>query len=222
MKLVDLYQRMLDRYGQQNWWPGDTRFEIMVGAILTQSVNWENVERSITRLKVAGVLSPKAIREITQDQLANLVFSSGYYNVKARKLKALARFLGRQFNDDVDSMVAENISDLRSALLGIYGVGEETADSILLYALSKPSFVVDVFTKRVLSRLGIGPVMGSYEDYRRYFMDSLCHDVVLFGEYHALIVQHSKTVCRKVPLCAKCVLLDHCLTGQNNLNSPYK
>ncbi len=217
--LLDIFEGMLGRYGRQDWWPGDTRFEMMVGAILTQSAAWSNVERAIGRLKAAGALSPRMIRELPQDDLAELVFSAGYYNSKARKLKALAEYLGERFDDDLDAMAAEPLESLRPELLAVYGVGEETADDILVYALGKPAFVIDAFTRRLLFRLGLAPARGAYSAYQGYFIERLEADPELYGEYHALIVQHAKEVCKKIPLCSGCVLLELCPTGRRSVGT---
>ena len=217
--LLDIYERMLERYGSQSWWPGETRFEIMVGAILTQAVSWSNVEKSIANLKAADALSPRAIRELPQDELAVLVYSAGYYNAKARKLKALAEYLGKRFDDDLDAMAREEADALRAELIGVHGIGEETADDILLYAMGKPAFVVDAFTRRVFSRLGLAPERGQYSTYRDLFMHHLPADQGLFAEYHALIVCHAKNVCTKKPLCRGCCLLQLCPTGRENVRA---
>ena len=152
-KLLDIYRRMLERYGPQHWWPGDTRFEIMVGAVLTQAAAWSNVEMAIANLVAANALSPEAIRNLSQEELARLVYPSGYFNSKARKLKALVEYLGQRFDDDLDAMALEDGDVLRAELLEVYGIGEETADDILLYAVGKPAFVVDGYTRRVFYRL---------------------------------------------------------------------
>jgi len=201
---------MLERYGPQHWWPGDTWFEMMVGAVLTQSASWGNVEMAISNLKAVDALSPQAIDE---PQLARLIYPSGYYNAKARKLKALALFIGREYNDDIEAMRQHNVETLREELLGVHGIGEETADDILLYALDNPSFVIDSYTKRIFSRLRLAPEHGSYSTYRSIFTDNLTASVELFGEYHALIVSHGKDVCRKRPVCEVCCLLEICPTG---------
>jgi endonuclease-3 related protein len=189
----------------------------MVGAVLTQSAAWANVRKAVSNLKAAGALSPEPIRSLRQEDLAQLVYPSGYFNSKARKLKALADFLGRRFDDDLDSMAAEETNALRAELLDVYGIGEETADDILLYAVAKPIFVIDAYTRRVFSRLGLAPDKGSYSAYQSLFMDNLDRDVELFKEFHALIVRHGKVVCRKVPLCEGCCLLDICPTGESSV-----
>ena len=212
--LLDIYDRMLRRHGPQHWWPGDTPFEVMVGAILTQAASWSNVRKAISNLKDADALSPEAIRSMSTEELARLVYPSGYYNSKARKLKALAAYLGQRFDDDPNSMSREDPEELRQELLGVYGIGEETADDILLYAVGKPAFVIDAYTRRVFSRLGLAPDQGSYGNYRSLFTETLVHDREIFAEYHALIVRHGREVCRKRPLCEACCLREVCPTGR--------
>ena len=215
--LLVIYERILDRYGPQHWWPGESRFEVMVGAILTQAAAWSNVEKAIARLKAADALSPGALRGLTEGEVASLVYSAGYYNAKARKLKALAEFVGRRFNDDLDAMAGGAEDSLREELLAVHGIGEETADDIMLYAAGRPSFVIDTYTRRVLARLGLAPQKGRYSNYRDLFMDNLPADAELFGEYHALIVRHGVEVCRKRPLCEDCCLLQMCPTGKRQV-----
>ena len=217
--LLDIYRRMLDRYGPQHWWPAETRFEVMVGAILTQSSAWGNVEKAIANLRSAGALSPPALRGLSEGELAGLVYPSGYYNAKARKLKALAEYLGARFGDDIDSMAREGASPLRAELMGVHGIGEETADDILLYAVGLPVFVVDSFTRRVLFRLGLAPKKGPYAVYQELFARHLEPDPGQFGEYHALMVLHAKDVCKKRPLCQGCCLLEICPMGRANVSS---
>jgi endonuclease-3 related protein len=213
--LLAVYQRMLRRYGPQHWWPGDTRFEIMVGAVLTQAAAWVNVRKAITNLIDAGALSPQAIRGLPEEELAQLIYPSGYYNAKARKLKALAEYLGQRFDDDLEAMSRENPEALRAELLSVYGIGEETADDILLYAVGAPSVVIDNYTRRTFSRLGLASEKGTYSAYRSLFLGNLPPDRELLAEYHALIVRHGKEMCRKIPLCEGCCLLDVCPTGQS-------
>ena len=174
--LQDIHDRMLARYGEQHWWPADTPFEMMVGAVLTQATAWTNVEIAIARLKDADALSPAAIRGMDTDTLAALIYSSGFYNAKARKLKALAQFLGEAYDDNIDAMRSEDGAKLRRELLGVKGIGEETADAILLYALGKPSFVIDAYTRRLISRLGIAPDSEAYSAYQKLFSDNLQQD----------------------------------------------
>ena len=214
-ELLDIYHRLLRAYGPQHWWPGDTPMEVMVGAVLTQAATWTNVEKAITNLKAADAVSADVLRGMPHEDLAKLVYPAGYYNQKSRKLKALAEYLGRRFGDNVEAMALENTDSLRSELTAIYGIGEETADDILLYAVGKPVFVVDAFTRRVFSRLGLAPDKGLYSMYQALFTDNLPRDVDLYGEYHALIVRHGKYVCKKRPLCRSCCLLGVCVTGRS-------
>lgn len=212
--LQDIFDRMLSRYGRQRWWPADTPFEVMVGAVLTQATAWTNVERAIAKLKEADALSPAAIRALDAEELATLIYSSGFYNSKAQRLKALAQFLGDAYGDDIEAMQVEDGAKLRRELLAVKGIGEETADAILLYALGKPSFVIDAYTRRLVGRLGIAPNSEAYSAYQGMFSDNLSQDTQLFGEYHALIVRHCKEACRKTPVCEGCCLLRVCPTGQ--------
>ena len=216
---MEVYGRMLARYGPQHWWPAESRFEIIVGAVLTQATSWVNVERAIDSLRAADALSSRALRDLPLDELALLIYSAGYYNAKARKLRALAEYLGRRFEDDLDAMAREDVDTLRMELMGVHGIGEETADDILLYAMGKPVFVVDAYTKRVFSRLSLAPERGPYSTYSDLFTNRLRADPNLFGEYHALIVRHGKEVCKKQPLCGGCCLLEVCPTGRANVSS---
>ena len=218
-QLLDIYRRTRDRYGPQRWWPGETRFEVMVGAVLTQATAWVNVEKALVNLNAAEVLSPAGIRSLDEPDLARLIYPSGYYNSKARKLKALVDYLGRRFGDDLDAMAREDMASLRSELLDVYGIGEETADDILLFGLRMSSFIVDNYTRRILSRLGILDEKASYSVYRAFFTDNLREDRELFSEYHGLIVRHAKVACRKRPLCHDCCLLDLCPTGRHSVRT---
>ncbi len=213
--LREVYDRLLARFGPQRWWPAETRFEVMVGAVLTQATAWGNVEKAIARLKSAGALSPEGIRRLPVDELAHLVYPSGYYNAKARKLKALAAYVGEAYGDDIDVMGRSDTLALREEMLGIHGIGEETADDILLYALGKPVFVIDAYTKRIFHRLGLAPERGPYFEYSALFTDNLPHDAEMFGEYHALIVRLGVEYCKKTPACAGCCLLDICPAGRS-------
>ena len=212
--LRDVYRRLLREYGPQHWWPADSPFEVMVGAVLTQSTSWTNVEKAIDSLKAADALSPQAIRRLSHEELARTIYSAGFHNSKARKLKALADYLGDRFDDDLDAMKRVDAAELRAELLGVYGIGNETADSILLYALGMPSFVIDAYTRRLLARLEVRPDRDRYEAYQRMFEGSLERDPRTFDEYHALIVTHGKSVCGKRPRCGDCCLLEICPTGR--------
>lgn len=209
-RLKDIYRRLMDGYGPQHWWPAEGPFEVMVGAILTQSAAWGNVEKAITGLKAAGVLSPGALRRLSLAELAHLIRPCGYYNAKALKLKSLAQWLGESCGDDLNRLFAHDTDILRQQLLSIHGVGEETADSILLYAGGKPVFVIDAYTRRIVNRLGLVPESMSYAAHQALFMDNLPADSELFNEYHALLVSLAKNVCRRRPLCPECYLADIC------------
>ena len=213
-RLFDIYNRLFTFYGPQYWWPAEEPFEVMVGAILTQSASWRNVEKAITNLKAAGVLSPAELRRLSLPEIATLIHPSGYYNAKSRKLKALAKWLGDGYGDDIARMAAQGTEKLRRQLLSVYGVGPETADSIILYAANQPVFVIDAYTRRIIDRLGFASGQGSYQVYQVLFMNNLPGDAKLFNEYHALLVQLGKEVCRKLPLCARCCLSDLCHHSQ--------
>lgn len=185
----------------------------MVGAILTQSAAWRNVEKAITNLKAAKVLSPRALRRIDLGELAALVHPSGYYNVKARKLKALAEWFGESCDDDLDKMCLIKTNQLRQQLLAVWGIGEETADSIILYSANQPVFVIDAYTRRIVDRLGLAPDSNSYASYQALFMNNLPAETRLFNEYHALLVCLGKNVCRPQPLCRQCCLKESCSVG---------
>lgn len=211
--LQEIYRRLYERYGPQHWWPGEEPFEVMVGAVLTQSAAWVNVERAIANLKAAGALNPRTLREIPLPDLARLIRPSGYFNAKARKLKALVEWLEKSCGDDLDRLFSRDMAGLRRELLGVYGIGEETADSILLYAASKPSFVIDAYTHRILHRLGLADDKASYAGLQELFTARLPRDVPLYNEYHALLVRHGKTTCkRRNPACSSCCLGDLCLS----------
>jgi len=188
----------------------------MVGAILTQSAAWKNVEKAITNLKAAEVLSPAALRALSLPELAALIRPSGYYNAKARKLKSLAHWLGECYGDDLEKLSTQSIEKLRRQLLAVYGIGEETADSIILYAANQPVFVIDAYTRRILSRIGLMPESDSYAAYQALFMDNLPADTAFFNEYHALLVCLGKNICRRRPLCQTCCLRSICRLGVRN------
>ena len=204
--LIVIHNRLFDRYGPQHWWPGDTPFEVIIGAILTQSTAWSNVEKAIANLKAAGLLDAVSLDEIATDKLATLIRPSGYYNAKAAKLKAFIERLHDEHGGSLDKLFALDTSDLHKELLSIHGIGPETADSILLYAAHRPVFVIDAYTKRIIGRLGLALSSDSYESFQQLFMERLPHDEGMFNEYHALLVRHGKDVCRKTPRCEVCCL----------------
>ena len=220
LSLPELYDRLFAAYGEQHWWPGETPFEVMVGAILTQNTAWTNVEKAIDALKQADALNPNALRTRPLDELAALIRPSGYFNAKARKLRALGDYLAR-YGDDVDRLFASKpLDDLREELLSLHGVGPETADSMLLYAGGLPSFVIDAYTIRILTRLGILDADGKpkYEDVQAMFHQALPADAQLFNECHALFVAHGKDICTaRNPSCGECVLAGDCPTAESLL-----
>jgi len=207
--LLEIYRRLYGHYGPQRWWPAETPWEVMAGAVLTQNTAWTNVEKALANLKGAGALAPRALRELTHQELAALIRPSGYYQAKASKLKALAEFVGR-YGDDLAGLFSEATPGLREKLLEVHGIGEETADSILLYAARRPVFVVDAYTRRIFSRLGLGPGGDSYPRWQGFFMEDLPPKEGLFNEYHALLVRHGKELCRKKPRCPPCPVKDIC------------
>jgi endonuclease-3 related protein len=177
-----------------------------VGAILTQSAAWGNVEKAIANLKSAGALSPSSLRQLPLTELARLIHPCGYYNAKALKLKSFAHWLGVHYNDNISKLFAHDIDYLRQQLLSLHGIGQETADSIILYAANKPIFVIDAYTRRITNRIGLVPAGNSYSAYQALFMDNLPTDTKLFNEYHALLVRLAKEVCRRRPFCPQCCL----------------
>ena len=213
--LLGIYHRLLAHFGPQHWWPAREPFEVIVGAILTQSAAWGNVEKAIANLRVAGALSPRALRRLSLSRLAKLVYPCGYYNAKALKLKSFAFWLGNHYNDDLDSLFANDTGELRQQLLSVHGIGRETADSIMLYAAGKPIFVIDAYTRHVISRIGLAPEKDSYGAYQALFMQNLPPDTQLFNEYHALLVGLAKNVCHRRPLCQQCCLSDICQFDTN-------
>ena len=217
--LIDIYNRLFDRYGPQRWWPADSPFEVIVGAILTQSAAWTNVEQAISNLKRENALTPEALHALPIERLAFLIRPSGYFNAKALKLKAFAERLHSRYNGDLGRLFTLDTASLRQELLSIHGVGEETADSILLYAARRPSFVIDAYTKRIVSRLGLAPPEDGYGDFQALFARNLPRDERLFNEYHALLVRHGKEVCRKAPDCPRCCLRSICPHEVTDLRS---
>ena len=203
-KLVGLYSGLYDFFGPQHWWPAKTNFEIIIGAILTQNTAWSNVEKVIRNLRRAKLLNPASLRNVKKKKLAYLIRPSGYYNIKSERLKNFVNFLFKKYNGSLKRMFSQDMAGLRSELLRISGIGKETADSILLYAGKRPVFVVDAYTKRVLSRHNIVSESSDYDGIQQLFMQNLPSDSRLFNEYHALLVKLAKDICRKNPLCAAC------------------
>jgi endonuclease-3 related protein len=206
--LEEIYKRLFSKFGPQGWWPGETPFEVIIGAILTQNTNWINVERAISNLKKNKLLSPKKLKQISTRRLASLIKPAGYFNVKAKRLKSFINFLFKEYKGSIKNMFTEDFLSLRTKLLGVKGIGYETADSILLYAGNKPIFVVDAYTKRILFRHNFIDRKSDYPQIQNLFMDHLEQDINLFNEFHALIVRLGKEICKNKPLCEICPLND--------------
>jgi len=204
--LTEIYNRLFERFGPQHWWPGQTPLEIMVGAVLTQNTNWANVEKAIANLKQASLLDAQKLRRIDAADLAPLIRPAGYFNLKARRLKALIEWLGDQYEGDPGQAARRPAEVLREELLSVRGIGPETADSILLYALGKPVFVVDAYTARILTRHGLIAPPVDYHEIQALFENTLPRETALFNEYHALLVCCGKHFCKPKPLCGNCPL----------------
>ncbi len=207
-KLYSLYNALLAQHGHRKWWPADTPFEVVLGAILTQATAWRNVEKALDNLMSAGVLTPEEIDWVGQPTLERLLRPSRYFRMKAQKVRAFVEYIKKR---PMPVMFTQDVPALREELLSIYGIGPETADTIILYAAGKPSFVVDSYTYRLVSRLGWVEGKYDYEKLRALFMDNLPHNVDFFNEYHALIVAHGARVChKKTPNCQECRLRTSC------------
>ncbi len=204
--LLKIYELLNEHFGDLHWWPAEEPFEVMVGAILTQNTAWTNVEKAIAALKGKRLLSPEALSRIAEETLAGIIRPSGYYNVKAKRLKSFVRFLLEEYAGNIGIMSTEGVSILREKLLGVRGIGEETADSILLYACGKPVFVCDAYTRRILQRHGMIEDDADYRRIQEMFMNHLPHDPALFNQFHALIVHAGKAFCRTMPKCDACPL----------------
>ena len=204
--LLKIYELLNGYFGDLHWWPADSPFEVIVGAILTQNTAWTNVEKAIAALKDRNLLSPAALSRIDEDSLAEIIRPSGYYHVKAKRLKSFVRFLLEEYSGNIKRMCAEELPVLRQKLLSVRGIGPETADSILLYACRKPVFVSDAYTQRIMQRHNLIPENTDVSQIRTLFMTHLPHHTSLFNQYHALLVYTGKTFCRKIPKCTPCPL----------------
>ena len=210
-----LFVRLFGHYGPREWWPtvhgGD--FELVIGAILVQNVSWKSTKTALTNLREAGIWSFDAILSADDSTLHRLVRPTVYWRMKTRKLKEFAQFITRQHGGDLESLFALEIGEMRQQLLGVWGIGPETADDIVLYGANKPSFVIDAYTKRLLARLGYAVKPNTYDAYQRLFHEALPPDADLFNEYHALIDYHAANVCKARPSCSPCVLVNECPVG---------
>jgi len=215
--ITEIYKVLLKTYGKQNWWPADSSFEVCVGAVLTQNTNWKNVEKAIKNLKEKKLLSAEKILSCSFEELKELIKPAGFFRQKAQYLKNLSRFTLE--NGGLEKLKRENTENLRRELLKVKGIGKETADSILLYALDKPTFVVDTYTKRFFNRLGL--IESENVDYEivKKLVESeippVDRNLEIYKELHALIVEHSKTKCRKKPNCKNCPFSLDCSTLEN-------
>lgn len=208
MNLQEIFKLLYDKYGKQYWWPGETPDEIIIGAILTQNTNWSNVEKAIKKLKYNCVCDLKSIIEIDLFMLADLIMPAGFFNIKAQRLKDVALEL---YNKNFEQMDTELF---RAYLLSIKGIGPETADSILLYAYNRVSFVIDSYTMRLAKRMGFGWEKIYYDELKQIFEDNLPRDVILYNEFHALIVKNAKLACKTKPDCVMCPLKEICALGR--------
>ena len=208
--LLRIYGRLLRRHGHAGWWPGRGAFEVAIGAILTQNTSWSNVEKALLALRRARRLSYRALRGVPPSRIAPWIRSSGTYKSKARTVAGFLAFLEREYRGSLRAMAREEPEELRRRLLALPGIGPETADSIVLYAAGGAVFVVDAYTRRLFTRLGLLTGRESYEEVQRLFMTNLPSDAPLYGDYHAQIVRLAKDVCRTRPLCDACALEDLC------------
>jgi len=206
--LREIYRRLHTVFGPQHWWPGESRWEVIIGAVLTQNTSWNNVEKALQNLRAANVLTPQSLSALSEPQLAKLIRPAGYYRVKARRLRHFVQFLFESYAGSLDAMFAVDLASLRRQLLSIHGIGPETADSILLYAGQRPTFVVDAYTARILQRHGWLPIGAKYDAIKHFFESQLEPQVERFNEYHALLVRLGKEYCRSQPLCSGCPLED--------------
>lgn len=211
--LRSYYDALLAHFGPQRWWPGETPFEVMVGAILTQNTAWTNVEKAVATLKANGLLDPRAIDRLDAETLALAIRPAGYFRVKAKRLKAFVRWFVERFDGDAERMGRRPLARLREELLAVHGIGPETADSILLYALGAPTFVVDAYTHRVAARHELAPEETTYDELKELFESQLPRDATLYNEFHAQIVAVGKAFCRPKPRCESCPLRAHLPAG---------
>jgi len=205
-ELLQIYGLLYDHFGPLNWWPAETPFEVMVGAILTQNTAWTNVEKAIANLKQNQKLDPRKLKRARKETIARLVRPSGYFNQKAERLKDYAAYFTNNYNSDWRIMAERDTHELREELLSLRGIGPETADSILLYALGKTVFVVDAYTRRAFARLGYLPEYAGYDFTKDFFTRHLPEDKELYNEFHAQIVYLGKDYCRTRPRCESCPL----------------
>ena len=214
-RLTEIYDILYSTHGPQRWWPGETRFEIILGAILTQNTAWHNVSLAIANLRAEGLLEPNALIQAEAAHVKALIAPSGFFNVKYDRLRSFLEYL-TTYDTGLERLLHSPTLDLRNEFLEINGIGPETADSILLYAFDRPIFVVDAYTRRLLSRLGYAwMAKAPYEEIQTFLMEGLRAEATLYNEFHALIVAHCKTTCKKNPLCTACDLSPLCAAAQS-------
>jgi len=209
-KLLEIYDILLKHFGAQEWWPARTRFEVVIGAILTQNTNWKNVEKVIEKLKERNLLEPEGLRKISETELCEIIRPAGYYNQKAKKLHKFLEFLFREYGGSMDGIINADRDTLRAQLLDIWGIGEETADAIVLYADDKTSFVIDAYTRRVFTRMGTLDGIMTYGEIKDFFEKNLPDDLELYKEFHALIDELAKNYCTAKPRCDACPVRGLC------------
>jgi endonuclease-3 related protein len=205
-RLLKIFDMLLKSFGKRNWWPGETELEIIIGAVLTQNTSWKNVEKAIDNLKYYNALDLQTLFKMDREMLALIIKPSGFYNIKSSRLKNIINVIYNDYSSNILNLKELDMFDARKRLLKINGIGKETADSIILYALNKPIFVIDVYTKRFLKNHRLYKEEGDYDTIQRFFMKNLPNDTYLFNEFHALIVYLCQNFCKKVPLCSKCPL----------------
>ena len=205
-RLLKIFNTLLTSFGSRHWWPGETPLEVIVGAVLTQNTSWKNVEKAIGNLKKEGVLNVGSLYFISKERLGEIIRPSGFFNIKSNRLKNIINVIYNDFNSTIENMMNCEIDSLRKVLLGINGIGPETADSILLYALNKPVFVVDAYTKSFLKNHKLYNGDDGYDNVQKFFMNNLPSDTYLFNEFHALIVHLCQVNCKKMPGCKGCPL----------------
>ena len=212
-----LAKRLRTSYGPQSWWPAGTELEMVVGALLVQNTAWTGARKALDNLIDADLLEPTALHAAPEPLIAELIRPSGYFNSKARKLKAFAELVVTEADGSLATLLAKPLAELRALLLATYGFGPETADSVCLYAARYPAFVIDSYTRRLLERLDWVTGTPSYAALRQAFVDALPAETETYAEYHALVITHMKHTCTKRPRCGACDLIDICPTGQAEL-----
>jgi endonuclease-3 related protein len=213
-QLLQVYQRLWEKFGPRHWWPAETPFEVIVGAILTQNVAWRNVQKAIGNLKAREALSAEALLALPAAELEELIRPTRYYKVKARKLKAFCLYLHKNYGGSLEALFARPLPELRKELLGVWGLGKETVDSILCYAGGKAIMPMDAYTVRIFSRLGLVPEKISYDRLQEFFLARLPGDNQLFNEYHALLDALGHHIClARKPRCSECPLAELCASA---------